>query len=144
MVTGETDEFTAPDFDILYDSPILIGNLEELPSFKVKGIEHHFIGYNIGYFDHELFINNLKKVVEAAVAIFGDIPYKQYTFLAIGPGRGGIEHLNNTTISFDCNQIKTNNDINRTMNFIGHEYFHNYNVKRIRPFAISHIKIVVE
>jgi predicted metalloprotease with PDZ domain len=137
MVSGDQDEFTAPDFDILYDSPILIGNLEELPSFKVKGIEHRFIGYNIGYFDHELFINSLKKIVEAAVDIFGDIPYKQYTFLAIGPGRGGIEHLNNSTISFDGNEIKTKKDLNRIMNFIGHEYFHNYNVKRIRPFELG-------
>ncbi|MBU1012811.1 MAG: M61 family peptidase [Bacteroidetes bacterium] len=137
IVPGEPDEFTAPDFDILYDSPFLIGNLEELPSFTVKGIEHCFIGYKIGDFDHELFISNLKKVVEAAVEIFDDIPYKKYTFIAIGPGRGGIEHLNNTTISFDGNGIKTKEDINRMMNFIGHEYFHHYNVKRIRPFELG-------
>jgi len=137
MFSGEPDEFTAPDFDILYDSPFLIGNLEELTSFKVKGIDHRFIGYKLGDFDHELFISNLKKVVEAAIAIFDDIPYKKYTFIAIGPGRGGIEHLNNTTISFDGNGIKTKEDMNRMMNFIGHEYFHNYNVKRIRPFELG-------
>ena len=137
MVVGRSDEFVAPDFDILFDSPILIGNLEELPSFKVNGIEHRFIGYKIGSFDKKLFIDNLKKIVEAAVATIGDIPYKQYTFIAIGPGRGGIEHLNNTTISFDGNEIKTKEDINRTMNFIGHEYFHHYNVKRIRPFELG-------
>ncbi len=135
--SGMPDEFTAPDFDILYDSPILIGELDELPSFKVKGIEHRFIGYKIGHFNRKLFIGNLKKVVEAAVSIIGDIPYKQYTFLAIGPGRGGIEHLNNSTLSFDGNEINTNEDMNRTMNFIGHEYFHNYNVKRIRPFELG-------
>ncbi len=137
LVSGSLDEFMAPDFDILYDSPILVGNLEELPPFKVKGIEHRFIGYKIGHFDKKLFIDNLKKIVEAAVATIGDIPYKQYTFIAIGPGRGGIEHLNNTTISFDGNEIKAKEDINRTMNFIGHEYFHHYNVKRIRPFELG-------
>lgn len=137
MVSGEPDQYTAPDFDILYDSPFLIGNLEELPSFKVKEIEHRFIGYKVGNFDHELFISNLKKVVEAAVAIFNDIPYKKYTFIAIGPGMGGIEHLNNTIISFDGNRIKTKEDINKIMNFIGHEYFHHYNVKRIRPVELG-------
>lgn len=136
-VAGTSDEFTAPDFDILYDCPILVGNLEELPSFKVNGIEHRFIGYNIGNFDKALFMDNLKSVVEAAVAIFGDIPYKQYTFIGIGPGRGGIEHLNNTTISFNGNGIKTKDDMNSMMNFIGHEYFHHYNVKRIRPYELG-------
>lgn len=137
MVADKSDEFTAPNFDVLYDSPFLIGNLEELPSFKVNGIEHRFIGYNIGSFNKKLFIDNLKKIVEAAVGVIGDIPYKQYTFIAIGSGRGGIEHLNNTTISFDGSEIKTKEDINRTMNFIGHEYFHHYNVKRIRPFELG-------
>jgi len=137
MSEEEPDLFTAPNFDILYDCPILIGNLNELPSFKVRGIEHHFIGYQIGNFNYEQFMFNLKKIVEAAVDIFGDIPYKQFTFIAIGQGRGGIEHLNNTTFSFDGNEIKTKDDLNRTLNFIGHEYFHHYNVKRIRPFELG-------
>jgi predicted metalloprotease with PDZ domain len=134
---GRTDEFFAPDFDILYDCPILIGNLEELPSFSINGIEHRFIGYNIGNFDRELFMDKLKKVVQSAVNIIGDIPYQQYTFIGIGPGRGGIEHLNNTTISFNGNGLNSPDAINRTMNFIGHEYFHHYNVKRIRPFELG-------
>jgi len=137
QVAGSPHEFTAPDFDMLYDCPILIGNLEELPSFKVKGIEHRFIGNNLGTFDRALFMENLQKIVESAVDIIGDIPYKNYTFIGIGPGRGGIEHLNNTTISFDGNQLTTPEAINKMMNFIAHEYFHHYNVKRIRPFELG-------
>ena len=136
-VEGKSNEFIAANFDILYDCPILIGDLEELPPFQVDGIIHRFIGYHLGDFNRELFMKTLKKVVEAAVSIFDDIPYKQYTFIAIGPGHGGIEHLNNTTISFDGNQIKNQDDMLRIMNFIGHEYFHHYNVKRIRPFELG-------
>lgn len=136
-VMGKPNEFIAPDFDILYDCPILIGNLQELPSFKVKGIEHRFIGYKMGNFDHTIFMDNLKKIVEAATAVMGDIPYKQYTFIGIGPGRGGIEHLNNTTISFDGNGLNKPEAMNRMMNFIAHEYFHHYNVKRIRPVELG-------
>lgn len=136
-ILGKPNEFSAPNFDILYDCPILIGNLEELSSFKVKGIEHRFIGYKMGDFDHTFFMENLRKTVESAVAIIGDIPYKQYTFIAIGPGRGGIEHLNNTTISFDGNGLNKPEAMNRMMNFIAHEYFHHYNVKRIRPFELG-------
>jgi predicted metalloprotease with PDZ domain len=136
-VTNKTNEFTATDFDILYDCPILIGNLKELPSFKVKGIEHRFIGYRMNDFDSLIFMNNLKKIVEAGAAIIGDIPYTRYTFIGIGPGRGGIEHLNNTTISFDGKGLNNAGLMSRTMNFIAHEYFHHYNVKRIRPFELG-------
>ncbi|REH00942.1 M61 family metallopeptidase [Flavobacterium aquicola] len=137
QAAGKENEFTAPDFDILYDCPLLIGDLEELPSFKVNGIEHRFIGYKLGSFDKITFMNNLKKVVESAAAIIGDIPYKQYTFIGIGPGQGGIEHLNNTTISFDGNGLDNPDAMNTMMNFLAHEYFHHYNVKRIRPFELG-------
>ena len=82
-------------------------------------------------------MNNLKKVVEAAVAIIGDIPYREYTFIGIGPGRGGIEHLNNTTVSFDGRGLDTDEGLNRTLVFLAHEFFHNYNVKRIRPLELG-------
>lgn len=137
QVTGKTDEFIAPDFDVLYDCPILIGDLEELSSFKVKELDHRFIGYDIGDFDRELFMENLKKVVTTASDIIGDIPYEQYTFIAIGKGRGGIEHLNNTTVSFNGDNLKTQEGMNQMMNFLAHEYFHHYNVKRIRPFELG-------
>ena len=136
-VAGKTNEFSAPDFDILYDCPLLIGNLEELPSFDVKGIKHRFIGYKMGDFDRVKFMNNLQKIVETAVNIIGDIPYKKYTFIGIGPGRGGIEHLNNTTVSFDGKGLNTAAGMNTTMVFLAHEYFHHYNVKRIRPFELG-------
>ena len=136
-VGDEKNLFIASDFDLLFDSPFLLGNLEELPSFNVNGIEHRFIGYNIGDFDKVGFINKLKAVVESAVNFIGDIPYKKYTFIAIGPGLGGIEHLDNTTISFDGNRLDSDEAISGMMSFIAHEYFHHYNVKRIRPMELG-------
>lgn len=132
-----TNKFTAPNFDFLYDCPILTGNLEKLETFYVQGIPHRFIGYKMGELSKTEFINKLKKSVEAAVDMMGDIPYEEYTFLAIGPGMGGIEHLNNTTISFDGNRLNSNEAINSTLSFITHEYFHHYNVKRIRPVELG-------
>ncbi|WP_276501972.1 M61 family metallopeptidase [Terrimonas pollutisoli] len=133
---GKTHVYTAPDFDILYDSPILIGNLEELSSFSVRGIPHYFIGYKLGNFDKEKFIADLKKIVEAAVDMMGDIPFKHYTFIGIGPGRGGIEHLNSTAISFSGDGL---DGPGRTgiLSFLAHEYFHHYNAKRIRPIELG-------
>ena len=129
--------FTAPDFDILYDSPLLAGNLEELPSFKINGINHRFIAYNPGDFNREAFIAALEKTVKAAVDIIGDIPYREYTFIGIGPGAGGIEHLNNTTVSFSGRRLESPEGMKGMLKFLAHEYFHHYNVKRIRPFELG-------
>jgi len=136
-VKGKKYQYSAPDFDVLYDSPILMGNLEELPSFSVKGVPHYFIGYKPGQFDRQAFINDLKKVVEAAVDMMGDIPFKHYTFIAIGPGGGGIEHLNSTAVSFDGTGMNTPESRKRMLSFLAHEYFHHYNAKRIRPIELG-------
>lgn len=137
LIPGKDFTYTAPDFDILYDSPILIGNLEELPAFEVKGIPHRFIGYKMGDFDRVGFMHDLKKMVEEASAVIGDIPYKHYTFLAIGPGRGGIEHLNSTAVSFAGAELGNPAGKIRLLSFLTHEYFHHYNVKRIRPVELG-------
>jgi len=137
LLPAKNFTYTAPDFDILYDSPILIGNLEELPAFEVKGIPHRFIGYKMGDFDKAGFMQDIKKIVEEASGMIGDIPYKHYTFLAIGPGGGGIEHLNSTTITFDGTKLKIPAARMKILSFITHEYFHHYNVKRIRPIELG-------
>jgi len=129
--------YAAKDFDILYDCPILTGRLDSLPDFEVEGVPHRFIGYQLGDFDRELFRKKLSRVVRAAVDIIGDIPYEEYSFIAIGAGRGGIEHLNNTTVSFTGSQVQSEAGMHGIMNFLAHEYFHHYNVKRIRPFELG-------
>ena len=134
---GKKFTYTAPDFDILYDSPILVGNLEELTPFKIRGVTHRFIGLKLGDFDREQFIRDLQKIVEASVNIIGHIPYKNYTFIAIGSGPGGIEHLNNTTFGFNGSNFKNRDSYIRTLHFLAHEYFHHYNVKRIRPIELG-------
>ena len=134
---GKKFTYSAPDFDILYDCPILVGNLEELTPFKVRGITHRFIGFKLGDFDKKQFMLDLKKMIEAAVNIIGHIPYKSYTFIAMGPGQGGIEHLNNTTFGFNGTNLNKRENYIRTLHFLAHEYFHHYNVKRIRPIELG-------
>ncbi|PQA58464.1 M61 family metallopeptidase [Siphonobacter curvatus] len=132
-IPGKRYTYQAANFDVLYDSPILMGKIEELPAFEVKGIPHYFVGYNMGDFDRKKFTTDLQKIVANGSALIGDIPYKHYTFIAIGPGGGGIEHLNSTSISFSGNQLHTRAGELKMYNFLAHEYFHHYNVKRIRP-----------
>lgn len=136
-VPGRNYTYSAPDYDVLYDCPILIGNLEELPSFTVQGIPHRFVGYKLGEFDKKQFVSDLQKIVATGSAIIGHIPYKQYTFIAIGPGQGGIEHSNSTTISFSGAGLNSAQGRLRLLNFIAHEHFHHFNVKRIRPIELG-------
>ena len=136
-IQGKKFTYTAPDFDILYDSPFLVGNLEELQPFYIRGVKHRFIGYKLGDFDKAEFIVDLKKIVDAAVNVIGHVPYKHYTFIAIGQGPGGIEHLNNTTFGFNGNNFDKRESYIRTLHFLAHEYFHHYNVKRIRPIELG-------
>lgn len=136
-ITGLSYQYTAPDFDMLYDCPILAGNLEELPSFTVGGVVHRFIGYQLADFDKPAFMNDLEKIVKASYAIMQDIPYKHYTFLGIGPGNGGIEHLTSSANSFTGAEMKNENGRKAMLSFLAHEYFHNYNVKRVRPIELG-------
>ncbi|MGN6394541.1 MAG: M61 family metallopeptidase [Mucilaginibacter sp.] len=134
---SDSTQYTAPDFDVLYDAPILMGKLEKLPGFTVKGIPHDFIGYKMAIADKQGFMDDIKKIVENGSAIIGEIPYKHYVFLGLGPGGGGIEHLTSASVAFTGNGLDKQAGRMRLYSFLAHEYFHTYNVKRIRPIELG-------
>lgn len=137
-IKGKQRTFTAPDYDVLYDSPVLMGNLESFPPFIVKGIPHYFVAYKAdSNFSRQTFMNDLKRIVTTSSDILGDIPYRQYTFIGTGPGGGGIEHLNSASVAFTGGELSNEKSKIRTYNFLAHEYFHHYNVKRIRPIELG-------
>ncbi|MET3498997.1 putative metalloprotease with PDZ domain [Mucilaginibacter rubeus] len=135
---GQYHVYKAADFDVLYDSPFLMGELEVLPPFSVQNKPHNFIGYKLPAFDRQEFMDDLKKIAVTGSNIIGEIPYTHYTFLSIGAGGGGIEHLNSTSLSFSGGEgFNTPEARKKLYNFIAHEYFHHYNVKRIRPVELG-------
>ena len=136
-VKGKANTFEAPDFDTLYDCPILIGNQESY-SFEVKGVPHYVAVENVADdVDRTRMVADLKTMVTAATQLMGDVPYKHYTFLMMGRGNGGIEHSNSSSNQFDGTHMSTPPEYLRWLSFICHEYFHNFNVKRIRPLALG-------
>ncbi len=136
-VKGQGDTFEAPDFDVLYDSPILIGNQEQL-EFEVKGIPHYVAIENVpAEVDRVRMTADLKAIVTAATDLMGHVPYRHYTFLMMGRGGGGIEHANSSSNQFNGATLTTPEGYLRWLSFISHEYFHNFNVKRIRPLALG-------
>ncbi len=136
-VAGRPNTFSAPDFDVLYDCPILMGN-QELFEFEVQGKPHRVAIENVpASVDRGKMLADLKRMVEAATQLIGDVPYRHYTFLMMGTGNGGIEHLNSASISFNGNSLNTENGYRGWLSYVAHEYFHNFNVKRIRPLALG-------
>ena len=135
--SNKSNTFNAPNFDVLYDSPILMGNQEYL-RFDVKGVPHFVAIENLSEaVDRKKMIADLQKMVTAATQLIGDVPYKHYTFLMMGRGNGGIEHLNSASIQFDGKSLDTPAGYLRWLSYVSHEYFHNFNVKRIRPIALG-------
>ena len=128
---------TAENFDILYDAPILLGNQEYL-RFDVKGVPHYvaleFVPESVS---RPKMLADLQKMVTAATQLIGDVPYKHYTFLMVGRGNGGIEHLNSSSDFFNGDSLTNDAGYLRWLSYIAHEYFHNFNVKRIRPIALG-------
>lgn len=135
-VAGQPNTFSAPDFDLLYDCPILMGN-QEILNFEVEGVPHVIAIENTPGIDRAKIVSDLKRMVESAVRIIGEIPYKHYTFLAMGAGGGGIEHLTSTAMMYNGASLADPPGYRRWLSFVTHEYFHTYNVKRIRPIALG-------
>jgi predicted metalloprotease with PDZ domain len=137
---GQQNIFYADDFDVLYDSPFLMGKLESLPSFDLKGKPVQFVGYKLGAFDRTLFMDDLQKIVTSGSSIIGDVPYSHYTFLAVGTSGGGfagIEHLSSVAMLISANGLLSPERKSAFYSFLAHEYFHLYNVKRIRPIELG-------
>ena len=142
QIPGKTNTYLAKNFDVLYDSPFLIGKLEQFPVSSVKGKGFEFTGYNMAHFDRKLFMDNLTKIAISASSIVGDVPYNHYTFLAVGMpihGFGGIEHLNSASLIManDSAFLAQPQTQESMYALLAHEYFHLYNVKRIRPIALG-------
>ncbi len=138
---NQVNVFRAANFDELYDSPLLMGQLEALPVSMIKGVPHQFIGNNLGDLDRNQLAADLKKIFECGSEIIGEIPYKHYTFLAVGTSvsgsLGGIEHLNSASLIIGNKNLLAPKNKIHFYNLLAHEYFHAYNVKRIRPIALG-------
>ena len=136
-VPGKRNAFSAPDFDVLYDCPTLVGSQEWI-EFEAAGRPHRAAIENVpASVDRAKMAADLKRMVEAATRLIGDVPYRHYTFLLMGKGNGGIEHLNSAAIAFNGESLSTEPGYRRWLSYVAHEYFHNFNVKRIRPIALG-------
>jgi len=128
--------YYAPDFDILYDCPILAGN-QEILEFEVDGIPYTIAAEDLGEVDRAELTSDFKKIVEASTDLIGERPYSHYTFIMMNRGMGGLEHTNSMAVFTNRLNFSSKASANGWLGFIAHEFFHLYNVKTIRPEALG-------
>lgn len=130
--------YRAKDFDILFDSPIEVGN-QDVFEFTAAGVKHEVAMYGGGNYDKEKLKVDMAKIVEEATAVYGENPNKYYVFIVhnYATGGGGLEHLNSTTLGASRNGYNTPRGYNSFLGLVAHEYGHLWNVKRLRPIALG-------
>ncbi|MBI2280573.1 MAG: M61 family metallopeptidase [Bacteroidetes bacterium] len=130
-------KYEAPNYDILVDSPVEIGNHETF-SFNAAGLTHYVAMYGQGNYNVEKLKTDMAKVIEAATDVFGENPNKEYTFIIhnLTKGGGGLEHLSSTTLQVN-RWTYEGEDYKGFLSLVAHEYFHLWNVKRIRPDVLG-------
>lgn len=137
-VPGQVNTFIAADFDTLVDSPVEVGE-HQLYEFDVLGKPHQLAIYGEGNVEPERMIADIRRIVEVEADLFGGLPYDRYLFLLhlTGQGFGGLEHKTSTSLIYSRFGFRAADKYNRFMQLVAHEFFHLWNVKRIRPKALE-------
>ena len=136
--------FTAPGLQYFMDSPVKIGNLH-IREWQVTNPDHKSYTFRLALEAEtseslvDSFTQKLQRIVKEAQAVFGEVPaydYGSYTFIAsLNPyvHGDGMEHRNSTMITSG----RLFNGANNFLNTFAHEFFHCWNVERIRPKSLE-------
>lgn len=132
---SQTFEFS--NYDQLVDCPIEIGN-QTVFDFVASGTKHTVAMYGEAYYDIDALKLDMAKVIDAETAIFGSNPNKEYVFIVhnVVDGQGGLEHANSCVLSVN-RWTYSGPEYRNFLNLVAHEYFHLWNVKRIRPIELG-------
>ncbi len=130
--------FEAKDFDTLVDSPFEIGRHQVHP-FEVFGKPHQFVVWGEGKLDVDRIIQDTRKVIQVEAEMFGGLPYDRYFFLLhlTANSFGGLEHKNCCSLIYSRLGFRAKEKYDRFIQLVAHEFFHLWNVKRIRPKALE-------
>lgn len=129
--------YTYSDYDHLVDCPIEIGN-QVVFSFDAAGVKHNVAMYGEGNYIIDELKTDMAKIIEEETKVFDQNPNSEYLFIIhnVVNGQGGLEHKNSTTLSVNRWTYGGSNYV-KFLNLVAHEYFHLWNVKRIRPIELG-------
>jgi predicted metalloprotease with PDZ domain len=140
LLASRSFSFDCANFDLLVDSPIEIGN-QHIFNFTASGVPHRVAMFGIAEsaYDQARLAADYKRVCETTASVIGEHPCTDYTFIVhhIPTGGGGLEHLNSTVLETYRNPYLTDGTYKGFLTLVAHEYFHLWNVKRIRPVALG-------
>jgi len=129
--------FRAADYETLVDSPILAGDLGVRP-FDVAGKAHYVVSAGeVAGWDADAAARDLKTYVEEVHRFWGFLPYDKYDFLLVfRQGGGGLEHKTSTLSTVSARR-GAEGRMWPGIGLLTHEYFHLFNVKRLRPVELG-------
>ena len=134
------DPFTrySPNYDILFDSPIEVGN-QDVFGFDAAGVKYEVAMYGGGDYNPDRLKIDMAKIVEQETSIYGENPNKHYVFIVhnYSKGGGGLEHLSSTVLGASREAYGTEKGYQSFLSLVAHEHFHLWNVKRLRPIALG-------
>jgi predicted metalloprotease with PDZ domain len=133
--------FVAADYDDLVDSPIMVGNIKS-HFFLQGGKKHEVAVFGGEELDHKRLVDFLRRIVTAASRVYGELPYERYVFLIDVDGNmpdDGLEHHDSTYCLVPRLAFTTEHGLKRMLGLFCHEYFHLWNVKRMRPAPLVRI-----
>jgi len=137
-VEGEPHSYVAEDFDTLVDSPILAGT-PVITEFTFDGRPHYVVHEgDPSLWDTARANEDVRKIVEVTREMFGEVPYPHYYFLnMVTEAGGGLEHKNSTLLMANRFTTRARRSYLGWLTLVSHEYFHVWNVKRLRPVALG-------
>jgi predicted metalloprotease with PDZ domain len=137
-IAGQPHAYRAEDFDTLVDSPIVLGN-PVTRTFDVDGKAHHLVlEGDPSLVDADRIAADLRKIVEAGKAAMGPFEYPHYYFLnMVVETGGGLEHKNSFLTMSNRFVTRTRQPYINWLSLAAHEYFHNWNIKRLRPVELG-------
>ncbi|MEO5824757.1 MAG: PDZ domain-containing protein [Gemmatimonadales bacterium] len=133
MPTADPTTFLAPTVDALVEGPMLVGQFSSWP-FAIDGVPHRVVYWHAPDavpFDSVEFVRGVRLVAEQAVALFGRPPWREYTFMFQDEAYGGLEHANSVTLGAPSSALAR--DPHAFLQETAHEFFHAWNLMRIRP-----------
>src|SRR5579863_725731 len=137
-LTEVTQSYTARDYDSLVDAPVEISSFRESDFDESGGHYRVIFDADPADYDSDRIVADLRKIVAAATSWMNDRPFSTYVFIyhfPRGPGGGGMEHAYSTAIDLNAEFIHENAD--NVDGVTAHEFFHLWNVKRIRPRTLE-------
>lgn len=148
--------YIAANYDELIDHPVEMGNFA-LETFEAHGVAHDFVVTGrVPNMDLDRMVADVKKICETQIAFFEPrskrAPMSSYVFLTmvVGDGYGGLEHRASTALICNRNDLPLKHQSEMSdgyRSFLGlcsHEYFHTWNVKRIKPAAFANYDLSQE